>query len=374
LAAIHVLYVLAATVLLVVAVTMATRHVRAAAFAPTPAYPVATSSGQILDVHRPGNGDTHAATATELPDGRLVAFWFAGSREAAPDVALMTSTFDGTAWSAARALIDGPGTGRAQGRFVKTVGNPVVFRHPSGEYWLIYVSVTLGGWSGSVLNLMRSPDGETWGPPARLVGGPFVDISTLVKAPPLVREDGLVLLPAYHEFITAYPELLVIDAMGRIVDKVRMGSRCLIQPWLVPTGPMTAFALMRPMRCERPRTFVARTEDGGLMRLPAEATDFANPGAPAAAVVLPDGRIVAVLNDSDAGAQTLDLVVSGDGGHSWERRAPVFGGPGEEQSYRYPWLMQDSAGRLHVFVSEGKRAIRHAVIDRAALDRAAAAE
>lgn len=370
-AAIHVLYVVATAVLAAVAMAMASRHVPAAEFVAEPSPHIAGTGDTLLDVHRPASGVAHAASAVALPDGRLAAFWFSGSREAAPDVAIRTAVFDGEAWSAPRVLIDAPETGRAERRYVKTVGNPVAFRHPGGEYWLIYVSVSVGGWSGSALNLMRSPDGETWGPPTRLVAGPFVNISTLVKAPPLVREDGLVLLPAYHEFITAYPELLVIDPAGRIVDKVRMGGRCMIQPWLVSTGPSEALALMRAMGCQQSRVWIARTEDGGRTFEPAEASHLANPNAPAAAATLPDGRIVAVLNDTEGPAHTLDLVLSDDGGRSWRHTMPVFDGTGTGAVYRYPWLVRDSDGRLHVLVTEGKDAIRHAAIGATALDRSA---
>tara|TARA_R100000750_G_scaffold58477_1_gene46213 strand:+ start:420 stop:725 length:306 start_codon:yes stop_codon:yes gene_type:complete len=43
------------------------------------------------------DGDTplvHAASMVELPDGTLRAFWFAGSREGAADVAIHSSVFD----------------------------------------------------------------------------------------------------------------------------------------------------------------------------------------------------------------------------------------------------------------------------------------
>jgi predicted neuraminidase len=115
------------------------------------------------------------------------------------------SVFDGAVWTPPSDVTDRRKTGRDQQRLVHTVGNPVVFRHPDGEYWLIYVTVSVGGWSGSALNLMRSADGLIWGPSRRLVTSPFLNLSTLDKAPPLFRSDGLVALPAYHEMITTFP-------------------------------------------------------------------------------------------------------------------------------------------------------------------------
>lgn len=367
-AAIHALYLLAAAVLIAVGMTMATRHVSASAFARPPSRELPSAPGARLVVDLPAKGIAHAPTAIELPDGRIVAFWFAGSREAGPDVELLTSVFDGKAWSPPRALTGAARTRRDQHRYIKTLGNPVVFRHPAGDYWLIYVTASVGGWSGSALNLMRSPDALAWGPSTRLFTAPFANISTLVKAPPVIREDGLVLLPVYHEFITAYPELLVIDANARVIDKIRMGGRCLIQPWIVPLDAAEAIALMRPVGCDDRRLWIARTADGGLTWSAAEPSAMANPSAPAAALTLPDGRIVAVLNDTEKSPVTLDLLVSDDRGRSWRSLGPIFDGRRKKDTYRYPWLLQDSAGRLHVLVSESKRAIRHAILGAAALD------
>src|SRR5690606_30317226 len=41
----------------------------------------------------------HAATAVELPDGSLRAFWFGGSREGARDVAIWSSDFREDEWT-----------------------------------------------------------------------------------------------------------------------------------------------------------------------------------------------------------------------------------------------------------------------------------
>lgn len=48
----------------------------------------------------------HSASAVELPDGRIRAFWFGGSREGAADVAIWSAEFAGGAWQPARVVLD----------------------------------------------------------------------------------------------------------------------------------------------------------------------------------------------------------------------------------------------------------------------------
>jgi predicted neuraminidase len=356
-------FVAAAIVLGVTALTMSGSRPGAATFVVSTPPALASGDRRDFSPHPPARGAAHAATATLMDDGRIALFWFAGSREGAGDVVLLNAVFDGSTWSRPRIVTDAVRTGADERRHVKTVGNPVVFRHPNGEYWLIYVSVSYGGWSGSALNLMRSADGVTWGPARRLVTSPFFNLSTLVRSPPLMRSDGLVALPAYHEMIAGFPEMIFLNAGGNVVDRVRFGGACSIQPWAVPTGGGGAVALMRQHRCRERVLFRSATDDGGASWTRPRATSLANPGSPAAAVRLADGRIVAVLNDDPISATHLDLVVSSDNGATWRHGATVFDGTAERKTYRYPWLLLDKAGRLHVFVSESKNAIRHAILD-----------
>jgi predicted neuraminidase len=272
------------------------------------------------------------------------------------------SIFNGEKWGTPHEVTNRLRTGADQHRYIKKLGNLVVFRHPSGEYWLVYVSASLGGWSTSALNLVRSADGVSWGPAMRLVSGPFLNLSTLVKGAALFRNDGLVALPAYHELFTSYAKLLFLDSAGNVVHRARIGDACQIQPWLVTLGGSRALALMRQKRCLLKRLWSSSTEDGGVAWSEPEATELDNPDSPAAALVLPDGRIVAVLNDHTKDANVLSLVVSNDEGATWRDLGPVFDGTADKLEYRYPWLLQDKEGRIHVFASEAKRGIRHAIL------------
>src|SRR5204863_1028947 len=133
----------------------------------------------------------HSATAAEISGGRLRAFWYGGSREGASDVAIYPSVYSlrQKDWSPESAVVTREFAQRHLRRSVRKLGNPVAGRDSKGRLCLYFVSVSVGGWAGSAVNLMVSEDeGETWSPPRRLIASPFFNISTLVKgAPPFFR-------------------------------------------------------------------------------------------------------------------------------------------------------------------------------------------
>ena len=107
----------------------------------------------------PEAGILHAPSLVDLGNGELLSVWYQGSREGGRDVSLYSSRFTGGRWGPATRLTDATATGAELGRYVKTIGNAVLLKRPRGEVWLVYVSVSIGGWSGSSLNLKQSADG-----------------------------------------------------------------------------------------------------------------------------------------------------------------------------------------------------------------------
>src|SRR5712692_3957064 len=131
-------------------------------------------------------------------------------------------------------------------RTVRKLGNPVAGRDRAGRLCLFFVSVSVGGWAGSAMNLMVSEDeGETWSPPRRLVASPFFNISPLVKGPPLQFSDGTIGLPVYHEMAGKFGELLRLDAEGHAVRKTRLSwGRSSLQPVILPWSETGAVGFM----------------------------------------------------------------------------------------------------------------------------------
>jgi predicted neuraminidase len=268
------------------------------------------------------NISTHAASLVELSDGRIRAFWFAGSREGAQDVEIRSAVFDPAkdSWGPEQSIANRVDTQRALMRYVKKLGNPVAQRAPDGTLWLFYVTVSLGGWAGSSITAITSKDdGATWSPARRLITSPFINISTLIKGTPFLYSDGTMGLPVYHEFIGKFGELLRINGSGGIIDKQRLSSgKSALQPVILIKNPQQALMLMRRSGSSPRRVIATATDDAGQHWSKPIPTALANPDAAISGTVLPDGRLLVVLNDVEEGRDALSLVVSADGGAAWK--------------------------------------------------------
>jgi len=267
---------------------------------------------------------THAASLVELGDGRVRAFWFAGSREGARDVTIRSAVFDPAqgVWSAEQTVATREATEASVQRYISKLGNPVAGRAADGTLWLYYVTVSVGGWAGSSITAMTSlDDGEHWSAARRLVTSPFINISTLVKGTPFLYSDGSMGLPVYHEFIAKFGELLRFDRQGALIDKQRLsaGRDHGLQPVLLAQNATDALVLMRHAGDDHRRVISVSTRDAGQHWSAPVKTDLSSPDAALSAVSLGDGRIVAVLNDQEQGRDTLSLAVSADEGNNWKR-------------------------------------------------------
>jgi len=318
----------------------------------------------------------HSATAVEIAGGRLRAFWYGGTREGASDVAIYTSVYSPkeASWSPERAVMTRELVQRHLKRSVRKLGNPVVGRDRDGRLCLFFVSVSVGGWAGSAINLMVSEDeGETWGPPRRLVASPFFNISTLVKGPLVQLTDGTIALPVYHEFLGKFGELLRLDGEGRVIGKTRLSwGNSSLQPVIVPHSETEAVGFMRYAGDPPARVLMIRTGDAGEHWTAPIKTALPNPNAAVASVLLAGGPLVLAFNNAEENREELSLALSGDFGNTWrvarnlEGESPPPRAPVAE--YSYPWVMQDSSGDVHVLYTWGRSRIKHAVFNRAWLE------
>ena len=317
----------------------------------------------------PRTGESaHAATLTQLPDGRIAAAWFAGSREGAADVAIWFSTRSKEGWSQPLAIANRESTAGGTFAHVRKVGNPALYSEGNWLH-LWYVSVGIGGWAGSSINHSVSTDGgKSWFKPTKLQTSPFGNISTLVRSPPIPLADGGLGLPVYHEFIAKYGEWLRISATGQIIDKVRMVHDVRsLQPAVVALDEHRALALLRDAGPGPGRVQVTTSANGGQSWEAGSALPIPNPNSSVALLRLRSGRLLLAGNPPD-GREALLLWLSADEGKTWQASKTIETAPDGGAEFSYPALTLGRDGLIHLAYTWRRQGIKYTKFSEAWLD------
>ncbi len=310
----------------------------------------------------------HAASLIALKDGAVRAFWFAGSREGAPDVVINSSVFDPRAarWSAPTVVMSRVSAEKGLSRYIAKLGNPVPARMADGRMQLFFVTVSIGGWAGSSISSVISDDeGLTWTKPQRLIASPLINLSTLVKSPALHFSDGRLGLPAYHEWIGRFGELLRIQD-GQIIDKRRMSSgRGAIQPVVFVDNAQEASAFFRQTRpsSQVKQIPVSETKDAGQTWKIAKDLEIPNPNAAVASLTLSDGTRLMVLNNIEVGRSRLVMVMRKVNSLDWEVIQVLEDDEAlpsdQRREYSYPYLITVQGDDAHLAYTWDRKRIRH---------------
>ena len=326
-----------------------------------------------------GAASVHAASLITLNDGALRAFWFAGSREGAPDVVINSAVFDphSGSWSTPTVIIDRIGAEKGLVRYIAKLGNPVPSRMADGRLQLFFVTVSIGGWAGSSISTMISGDeGLTWSRPQRLITSPLLNLSTLVKSPALQFGDGRLGLPAYHEWIGRFGELLRVEA-AQVIDKRRMSSgRSAIQPVILVSDLQTATALFRQTRSsgQAKNIPVSLTQNAGQSWQQSEDLAIANPNSALAGLTLKNGIRLLVLNNIEAGRYRLVLLMKQPQSEQWQVIQVLEDDealPNEQRKeFSYPYLVSADGNDVHLVYTWDRKKIRHVHFSSAWLTRA----
>ena len=315
-----------------------------------------------------GAASVHAASLIALKDGAIRAFWFAGSREGAPDVVINTAVYDpkGLRWSAPTVVMDRVSAEKGLSRYIAKLGNPVPSRMADGRIQLFFVTVSIGGWAGSSISTVISDDeGLTWGQPQRLISSPLINLSTLVKSPALHFEDGRLGLPAYHEWIGRFGEFLRIEA-GQVIDKRRMSSgRGAIQPVVFVDGEQEASAFFRQTRSSSQvkQIPVSETKNAGQAWTVAADLEILNPNSALAALTLANGTRLMVLNNIEAGRYRLVMVMRESNSPKWKVIEVLEDDESlpndQRREFSYPYLISANGEDAHLAYTWDRKKIRH---------------
>jgi predicted neuraminidase len=278
----------------------------------------------------PGAPAAHASSLLAMPAGHpcaLMAFWFAGTRESAPDVQIASSCFERASqqWQVAQIVLNRHETGAQLGFGLRRLGNPVAWLDGQGEIHLFVVATGWGGWAASrVLQVReqhavsRTSSAPVFGEARILPLGWLWNLSHLVRGAPQPLQDGGMVLPAYFELGIKYPVALRFDAAGEFLGMTRMSARKeILQPSLIALNERHWLALMRDNRIDG-KIAVAQTGDGGQTWRDLRDLTLINPDASVFALATGPWQFVLAHNSSPKSRQVLDLSESGNG-IDWSR-------------------------------------------------------
>ncbi len=319
---------------------------------------------------------SHAATLAELPDGTLLAVWYAGSGEGASDVAIYLSSrgADG-GWSEPVAVMTRERVERDLRRNVISLGNPLLLADGSDRLGLLFVDIAAGRWSGSSMNLTWSRDGgRTWDAPRSLTMNPLANLSALPANPPALLRGGGWAVPIYEEFLGKFPETLWLQPRGEdysaAVSRVE-GGVYVLQSALVPLAVDRAVSFFRDFRPARWMS-ASWSDDAGRTWTKPAVTELPNRDSGLCAIRLSDGVILMAFNDLSPGKrENLRLALSEDEGRNWRTIATLEEEAGSE--FSYPYLMRTAEGMIRMVYSARQRQILFAEFNEAWVDEQAEA-
>lgn len=293
----------------------------------------------------------HASTIVETTNQTLVAAWFGGTAESAPDVGIYLSRYERGHWTAPVEVADGVLS--IQQRY--PCYNPVLFQPKRGPLMLFYkVGPGPQKWWGM---LMTSKDqGRTWTRPWRLPEG----ILGPIKNKPIQLADGSILCPSSTEAPSWRIKFERTADLGHtwtstepLNDGKEIGA---IQPSVLSLGPSHLHALGRT---QQGRIFSIDSTDGGQTWGTMKLTQIPNPNSGIDATKLQDGRFLLVYNATEQGRTPLNVALSSDS-YTWHSLLALEDTPGE---YSYPAVIQTHDGKIHITYTWNRKRIRHIVLD-----------
>ncbi|MEA3335465.1 MAG: sialidase family protein [Chloroflexota bacterium] len=288
---------------------------------------------------------THCATLTELPDGTLLAAWFAGAYETSPDVVIQSARLapGSSGWSTPQVMAELPG---------HSVGQPVFLKRPDGGLWLFFVGIMGREWTSAQPFLQRSSDGgESWSTPGRLIDYPGL----MFRSRPVIL-TGRIILPVYDEN-SWKSRMMISDDDGkswRLTDPIKTPPGN-IHPCVVRLDDGRLLAYLRTGGSGGVIWRTTSDDRGDTWHKP-RPTELANPNSGLDLLRLQDGSLVLAYNHSDRLRTPLCVALATEN-EAWGRPRTIEDAPAE---FSYPTLLQSQNGTIHMVYTYRRQHIHHA--------------
>jgi predicted neuraminidase len=244
---------------------------------------------------RPATIQCHASNLLHLPNGDLLCAWFGGNMEGKPDISIYLARLESgkPQWSEAT---------RVTHDNTRSEQNPVLFKAPSGELWLLYTSQHRGNQDSAVVKRITSTDdGITWSEPEVV----FSEPGTFIRQPVIVLDNGNLVVPTFKCRVEAGQKWLGNDDISAVRVSHDQG-----RTWHETAIPESTGCVHMEIQRLKDGSYLAlyrsrwadfiytsNSPDGISWSAP-KPTALPNPNAGICFDVLPSGRVVVVYNHS----------------------------------------------------------------------------
>ncbi|MBA1392332.1 glycosyl hydrolase [Lactobacillus sp. XV13L] len=243
---------------------------------------------------------SHASNLLMLANGDTLCTWFSGTEEGKDDITIFLARMKNgeSKWSKPVPMSNNPG---------RSDQNPVLFKTPKGDIWLLYTSQEGGNQDTAIVQYRISRDGgQTWSNQSNLFPG---ETGLFIRHPLVVTDKGEWLLPLYHCVVKNdgkawdgsydYSCVRVTNDEGQTWTEHEIpASRGCVQMSIVKLLNHGGYVgLFR----SRWADYIYRTfsEDGINWSAP-KAIDLPNNNSSIQAALLPDGNLILAFNNSSA--------------------------------------------------------------------------
>ena len=295
---------------------------------------------------------------SKRPGGVLVAAWFGGSGEGAPDVGIWLARRVAGKWIAPVEVANGM---QPDGKQLPC-WNPVLFKPKTGALTLYYkAGASPHEWWGEVI--ASGDAGATWGKARKLPA----EILGPIKNKPVQLANGTIISPSSTESGDTPPKWRV--HFERATDRgATWTSVAPPDAATVNAIQPTLFSYFRTATCwymlgrtQSAKIFETLSTDGGATWSALAPTDLPNPNSGIDGITLRDGRELLVFNRSETERTPLNVAVSSGRCKVVARHSRAGEGP-----LRIFISRRDSNATVGWFTSPiplKRRRIKHVVID-----------